>query len=115
LLFHLLRENCRNLPEGTGYGFFIDGTAVKLDGPPGCGVLAGDPVLKAVEGGDPFEMPPETYAAVQRRCRAGAAVIITTGDGRRIEAGCASPLADPPQDYLVKGWRPPGHQPLGWK
>jgi hypothetical protein len=106
LLFHLLKENCRNLPNGTGYGFYIDGTTVKLDGPKGCGVLAGDPVLKTLEGGDPFEMPLETYAAVQRKCAAGAPVTITTGDGRQIEAACASPLAAAPQDYFVKAWRP---------
>jgi hypothetical protein len=115
LLFHLLRENCRDLPDGTGFGFYIDGTIVKLDGPKGCGVLAGDPVLKAIEGGDPFEMPIATYAAVQRRCAAGGPVIIAAGDGRRIEAACAKPLADAPQDYLVRLWRPEGAQPLGWK
>jgi hypothetical protein len=109
LLFHLLKENCRNLPNGTGYGFYIDGTTVKLDGPEGCGALAGDPLLKAVEGGDPFAMPLETYAAVQRKCAAKAPVAITLADGRSIGAPCATPLADAPKDFLVTRWRPQGH------
>jgi hypothetical protein len=52
---------------------------------------------------------------VQRRCASGGPVIITAGDGRRINAACATPLADPPPDYLVKRWRREEHQPLGWK
>lgn len=106
LLFHLIRENCRSLPEGTGYGFFVDGRTVKLDVPEQCGSLAGNPVVKSIEGGDPFDMPLETYAAVQRKCAAKASVAFLTAEGRRIEAPCAKPLAPPPRDYLVKRWRP---------
>ncbi|HZG08093.1 MAG TPA: hypothetical protein VEZ70_03835 [Allosphingosinicella sp.] len=113
LLFHLLRENCPDLAKGAGYGFYIDGTTVKLDAPKGCGVLADNPVLKAIEGGDPFGMSLETYAAVQRKCAAKAPVTVTTADGRRLEAHCAAPLADAPRDYLVKRWRSGPHQPLG--
>ncbi|HEX8579594.1 MAG TPA: hypothetical protein VF655_08375 [Allosphingosinicella sp.] len=110
LLFHLLKENCRDLPKGTGYGFYIDGTTLKLDAPKGCGVLAGDPLLQTIEGGDPFEMSAETYAAVQRKCAAKAPVAILLSDGRRIEAPCATPLPGAPRDYQVKRWKP---QPLG--
>jgi hypothetical protein len=106
LLFHVLKENCRNLPEGEGYGFYIDGRSVKLDGPAGCGVLARDPEIASVEGGDPFDMPLETYAAVQAICAAGAAVTFTTRDGRRLDAPCRTPLGPPPQDLEVRRWRP---------
>lgn len=106
LLFHVLAQNCRNLPAGQGYGFYTDERTVKLDAPEQCGVLAGDPVVKSIEGGDPFDMPLETYAAVQRKCAAGVPVAFVTDKGRRIEAPCAAPLADPPQDFLVKRWRP---------
>lgn len=53
MLFHLLRQNCKNLPEGAGIGFYMDAGTIRLDSPAGCGVLAGDPLLKSVEGDDP--------------------------------------------------------------
>lgn len=106
LFFHLLGQNCRNLPEGTGYGFYADNGAIKLDSPAGCGVLAGNPALKAIEGGDPFAMTDATYKAVQARCAAGATVTLTTADGRTLAAPCAKPLADAPPAYVVDRWRP---------
>jgi hypothetical protein len=106
LLFHVLRQNCRDLPPGTGIGFFVDGRAVKLQSPAGCGVLAGDPPLAGIEGGDPFDMTPETYAAVQRKCAAGAGVILATADGRTLSAACAAPLPAAPEDYVVERWLP---------
>jgi hypothetical protein len=59
-----------------------------------------------VEGGDPFDMPLETYAAVQRKCAAKAPVTIALADGRSIAAPCATPLADAPNDFQVTRWRP---------
>lgn len=106
LLFHVLRENCTALPPNTGFGFYTDEGKVKLDAPAGCGVLAGDPPLATVEGGDPFEVPLETYAAVQRKCAAKAPVIFVTADGRTIEAACSKPLAPAPNEYRVIRWSP---------
>jgi hypothetical protein len=106
VLFHLLANNCRDLPPGTGYGFFLDGRTVKLDGPAGCGGLAGDPVISRIEGGDPFDLSEETYAAVQRRCAAREPVTLVSGDGRTLAAPCTTPLPPAPQDYEVRRWRP---------
>ena len=106
LLFHLLRQNCRNLPKGAGFGFYTDNNVIKLDSPAGCGPVAGDPTLGAVEGGDPFEMTAETYAAVQRKCAAAAPIVLTTNTGQALTATCGKPLAAAPEDYLVRRWLP---------
>jgi hypothetical protein len=82
-----------------------------LDSPAGCGALAGNPVLKSVERGDPFDMAPETYIAVQRKCAEKQEVVLTTADGRTILAVCTKPLAAAPDDYVVKRWMPQLHAP----
>jgi hypothetical protein len=105
VLFHLLGQNCRNLPKGSGRGFSTEANTIKLDSPAGCGPIAGNPAVKAVEGGDLFEMTAETYAAVQRKCAAGSPVLLTTADGRTLAALCEKALAAPPEDYLVRRWR----------
>lgn len=105
LLFHLLGQNCRGLPAGTGYGFFAEAGAIKLDSPAGCGVLTGNPVIKTVEGGDPFEMTEETYKAVGRKCAAGAPVTLTTAEGRTLSATCSKPLPPALDAYIVRRWR----------
>jgi hypothetical protein len=104
LLFHLLGQSC---PPGTRRGYYAD-RQIRLQTTEGCGVLAGDPVLKAVEGGDPFAPSAETYAAVQRRCAASEPVTLTTMDGRTIAAPCGKALGPPPEDYAVRRWLPPG-------
>ena len=106
LLFHLLKQNCR-LGEGSSFGFYSDGGAIRLDGPKDCGALSGGPVLKSLEGSNPFEMTADTYSAVQRKCAVKAAVIATTADGRTLSAACGEPLADAPQDYAVERWMIP--------
>jgi hypothetical protein len=107
LLFHLLRQNCRSMaPTESHYGFYFDNRVIKLDSPQGCGVLAGDPLLKSIEGGDPFEASAETYAAVQRKCAAKQAVTLVTADGRTLAAACDAPLAPAPLAYVVKRWMP---------
>lgn len=111
LLFHLLTQNCRDLPKGTGIGFFAEAQTIKLDSPDGCGALAGNPVLKSVEGGDPFDMTPETYLAVQRKCARKQEVALMSADGRTLSAVCAKPLAAAPEDYVVRRWIPQPHAP----
>jgi hypothetical protein len=106
LLFHLLDQNCRNLPAGTGRGFHFGDRRIKLDSPAGCGVLAGDPVIESVEGGDPYELTVDTYEAVGRRCAASQPVTIKTVDGRILNASCAEALPAAPRDYVVKRWLP---------
>ena len=106
LIFHVLKDNCRNLPDGTGYGFYIDGSRMKLDGPEGCGVLAGDPEVASIEGGDPVEMTLETYAAVQRKCATGGKVTFLARDGGKLQAPCTTPLPAPPKDFQVRRWKP---------
>jgi hypothetical protein len=64
-------------------------------------VIAGDPVLASIEGGDPFEMSMETYQAVARRCAAGEQVRVALAQGREVEAVCAAALPPPPDDYAV--------------
>ena len=106
LLFHLLNQNCRGLPEGTGFGFYIGAGTIKLDSPAGCGALAGNPLLKSVEGGDPFAMSAQTYAAAERKCAEGGAVMLTTADGRTLSAVCAAPLPPAPRAFVVRIWLP---------
>jgi hypothetical protein len=101
LAFHLLRQSCRSLDASEGFGFWTETSTVRLQSPKGCGNLAGDPRLRSIEGGDPFEMSEETYAAVQRRCARGEAVSILTDEGRTLAAPCAAPLPDAPNDYRV--------------
>jgi hypothetical protein len=108
LIFHLLRQNCREMADDVGMGFYTDAATIKLDSPKGCGVLTGDPVLKTIEGGDPFAMSEATYAAVQRRCAAREPVTIVTADDRTLSAVCAAPLAPAPMDFEVRRWRPDG-------
>lgn len=106
LVFHLLGQNCRALPKGVEFGFYADNGRVKLDSPAGCGVLAGDPSLRSVEGGDPFAMTEATYETVRRRCAAGESVALTAADGRTLPARCAEPLGPAPPGYIVRRWRP---------
>jgi hypothetical protein len=107
LLFHLLRQNCHDLPDNSSFGFYGNADrTIKLDSPAGCGVLAGDPVLKSIEGGDPFALSSETYEAVRRKCAAKATVIFVTADGRTLSASCAEPLGPEPQAYVVRRWMP---------
>jgi hypothetical protein len=112
LLFHLLRQNCHDLPNNSSFGFYGNADrTIKLDSPAGCGVLAGDPVLKSIEGGDPFELSSDTYAAVQRKCAAKAAIVLVTDDGRTLAARCAEPLGPEPQAYIVRRWMPEAAAP----
>lgn len=106
LVFHVLAANCKGLKNGDSYGFFWDGAVLKLQSPQGCGVLAGDPVIRSIEGGDAAFLSPETYAAVQRKCAAAMPVDFETSDGRHLLARCPSPLEPAPIGYTVKGWRP---------
>lgn len=106
LIFHLLRQNCHGLADNEGIGFYTGDDFVQLDSPKGCGVLAGDPKLKTIEGGDPFAMSEATYAAVQRRCAAREPVSLVTADDRTLAARCNSPLAPAPMDFEVRRWRP---------
>jgi hypothetical protein len=107
LLFHLLKRNCRNMaPDQSHYGFYFDNRVIKLDSPKGCGVLTGDPLLKSIEGDDPFEPSAETYEAVQRKCAAKQTVTFVTADGRTLAVPCDAPLEPAPLAYVVKRWMP---------
>lgn len=88
------------------YGFFLNDGVLKLDSPAGCGVLAGNPVIKAIEGRDPVAVSADTYDIVARHCAAGEPVTLTTADDRRIEAPCTSPLKPAPKGYVVRSWKP---------
>ena len=107
LLFHLLRQNCR-AGKDLHIGFYANPGALKLQSPAECGPLAGDPVLKSIEGGNAFDIGTETYAAVQRKCEAKEDVTIVTADGRTLAAACTAPLAPAPLTYVVKRWMPAG-------
>jgi hypothetical protein len=107
LLFHVLGQSCTRLAEGEGFGFYTGPAQIRLQTPAGCGDLAGDPVLKSIEGGDPVALTADTYAAVQKKCASGEAVVLVTGDGRSHAAPCRKPLADAPKQYAVRRWRSP--------
>lgn len=105
LIFHLLGENCRAV-EGENVGYTTLGRTITLDSHAGCGLLAGEPVLRSVEGGDPFEMAAATYAVVQAKCAAGKDVALTLGEGRPVAIACRKPLPLAPEAYVVARWRP---------
>jgi hypothetical protein len=115
MLFHLLRQSCTALPPDAGFGFYTETDRIRLQTPQGCGVVAGDPVLKTVEDADPFAATAETYAAVQRRCAAGEPVRMTTEDGRRLQVPCTKPLAPPVPDFVVRRWLPAAHSPTSFQ
>lgn len=104
LLLHLLAQNCKGLPKGASYGFSLNGDAIKLQSPAGCGVLAGDPAITAIEGNDLSAISAATYAAAQEQCMSGKGVQVTTGDGRTLIAACAVPLKPAPKGYVVRAW-----------
>ncbi|MEA3060794.1 MAG: hypothetical protein QOJ94_575 [Sphingomonadales bacterium] len=112
MLFHLLRESCGPPEKSGGFGYYGVGETVKLQSPAACGVLAGDPVLRKVAGGDPFAPSAEIYAEVQRLCAAGKPVTFVTADSRTLAAPCRRPLPDAPPDFTVRRWLPPGAVPL---
>jgi hypothetical protein len=112
MLFHLLRESCGPPEVSGGFGYYGDGRTIKLQSPAACGVLAGDPVLRSVAGGDPFAPSTETFAEVQRLCAAGKPVSFVTADSRTLVAPCHRPLTDAPPDYTVRRWLPAGDSPL---
>ena len=108
MLFHVLRQSCTAIRPDEGFGFWRDGKQIKLQTPQGCGPLAGDPVLSAIEGGDPADATEQTFAAVQRRCAVGQPVTLTLADGRTLAAPCPKPLAPPVPDFAVSRWGSPG-------
>jgi hypothetical protein len=112
MLFHLLRESCGPPEVSGGFGYYGDGKTIKLQSPSVCGVLAGDPTLKSVAGGDPFAPSAETYAEVQRLCAAGKPVTFVTADSRILPAPCHRPLPDAPPDFTVRRWLPAEDSPL---
>jgi hypothetical protein len=79
---------------------------IRLQSPAACGVLAGDPVLKSIEGGDPFAPDAQTYAAVAKKCAAKEPVVLVTTDGRTLAARCEAPLPPEPLAYSVERWMP---------
>jgi hypothetical protein len=107
LLFHVLGQSCTRLAKGEGFGFYTETDQIRLQTPSGCGVLAGDPPLRTIEGGDPLVLDPQTYAAVQAKCAAAQPVMFETRDGRKLAAPCAKPLADAPRQFAVRRWLPP--------
>jgi hypothetical protein len=108
LLLHLLQQNCGSANR---YGFSREAGVIKLDSPDYCGPLAGSPRLADVEGGSLLDVTEETYAAVQKKCAANAAVTVTTADGRELSASCATPLGPSPRDFDVKLWMPAAEVP----
>lgn len=105
LLFHLLAQNCKAVPKGAGYGFYLNDGILKLQSLASCGVLADDPVITAIEGANPVSLSAETYAAVQAKCGSGAGVHLTTADSRTLIAACTAPLKPAPKGYVVKAWK----------
>jgi len=101
-LMHVLRLACAASDEG--FGFFSGGDVV-LDTHAGCGTLAGDPRLIAIEGYDPNEMSDAAYAAVQSRCAAGRPVRLTLEGPRVVNISCRTPLEAAPNAFDVRSWR----------
>jgi hypothetical protein len=104
LLFHILNQVCTPV-DGESIGFTTNASSVQLDSYSQCGVLAGDPMLNAIEGADPFNVSAETYAAAQAKCAARRDLVLTI-NGSSVAVRCATPLADAPPAYLVTRWAP---------
>ena len=90
-LFHLNDQNC----TGGSTGFYQVPEGIKLDTTDKCGVLAGSPVLAAIEDHDPYADAEAMFFAVQARCAADLPVRYRFQDGRSVEAVCKAPLATP--------------------
>lgn len=90
-LFHVNGQNC----TGGSTGFYQVPEGIKLDTTDKCGVLAGSPVLAAIEDHDPYADAEAMFFAVQTRCAADLPVRYRFQDGRSVEAVCKAPLATP--------------------
>ena len=90
-LFHLNAQNC----TGGSAGFYQVPEGIKLDTTEKCGVLAGSPIIAAIEDHDPYADAQGMFFAVQARCAAELPVRYRFQDGRSVEAVCKAPLATP--------------------
>lgn len=101
MLFHLLRQNCTN---ASSIGFYTDGGRIRFQEEAACGAFS-DVIPIEIEGGDPFETSPQTYARVQQACAAKQGVAVLLDDGTRLTMACRAPLPDAPLGYAVTSWR----------
>lgn len=102
VIIHALRQNCQQV-AGKSRGFSSNGVIVTLDTHEGCGVLAGSPVIKAIEGVDVAAISAEDYASLQAKCAAGLPLAFKLGDERIVNVPCSAPLANAELAYSVKG------------
>jgi hypothetical protein len=99
---HVIVRNCR-LEPGKPYGYGVNGRVVTLDTYEGCGVLAGSPIVAAIEGIDPLALSGVNYASFQRKCAISEPLAFTMGNGHVVNVPCPAPLPDAELAYSVGG------------
>jgi hypothetical protein len=102
VIIHALRQNCQRAP-GKTRGFSSNGIVVTLDTHEGCGVLAGSPVVTAIEDFDVAAISAANYASLQTKCAASLPLAFKLGDGRVVSVPCSAPLPDAELAYSVRG------------
>ena len=107
LVFHLIRQNCRNLPAGSNVGFNLEADTILFANPPQCGALE-NARITSVEGGSIVAVTPATFEAVRDKCARKEPVELKTKDGVAILAACDAPLPNAPKSFVVRRWIPDG-------
>jgi hypothetical protein len=102
VIIHALRQDCQQVP-GKSRGFSSNGIVVTLDTHEGCGVLAGSPVVTAIEGFDVAAISAANFASLQTKCAASLPLAFKLGDGRVVSVPCSAPLPDAELAYSVRG------------
>jgi hypothetical protein len=98
VMWHLLRTNC----EAGYYGFWAKEGGMLLQTGRGCGALAGDPTIVAVEGHDLFNAARAAYSAVHARCASGGNLRLGTRGGPEINVRCSEPMLEPLPSFRLE-------------
>ncbi len=82
---HLLRQACGDGPRG----YWTEEPIVRLDTGDGCGPLAGNPEIVAVQGHPLWTEAEAAFEAVGARCAASEAITLQRRNGPTIEIACS--------------------------
>lgn len=93
-LMFLIGAQCSELEPGQGYGFYSGPETYRLDTPPGCGLLTGNPVVATLGRTPVTTISAEDYAHMQETCASGGTIAFGKEDGEVIDVPCPGPLRD---------------------
>ena len=111
VMVHLLRRNCTALTDGQSFGFHTVPGQFLLETPAGCGTLAGDPPIVAIEGEAVGQMSQAVLTSIAGKCERNDPVLLGTVDRQAIAAPCSGRLATLQRKLIVERWRPAGGTP----